>query len=89
MVTKNEQMAPIVKPNTAILIAVAFVVIGIIAFFMASGLKSAPTANTASTSTYTQDSGNQPGTANNSMSAGGTSQEIKGSPGQNNVLPSK
>jgi len=83
MVTKNEQMAPIVKPNTAILIAVVFVVIGIIAFFMASGPKPAPTA------TYTQDSGNQPGSVNNSMNAGGTGQEIKGSPGENSVLPSK
>jgi hypothetical protein len=83
MVTKNEQMASIVKPNTAIIIAVAFVVIGLIAFFMASGPKPAPTA------TYTQDSGNQPGSINNSMTAGGTGKEIEGSPAQNSVLPSK
>jgi hypothetical protein len=83
MVTKNEQMAPIVKPNTAILIAVAFVVIGLIAFFMASGPK--PT----STATYTQDSGNQPGSVNNSMNAGGTGLEVKGTPGENSILPSK
>ena len=87
MVTKNEQMAPIVQPKTAILIAVAFVVIAAIAFFMGSAPK--PVATTSNSSTFTQDSGNQPGTANNSMSAGGTSQEIKGSPGQNSVLPAK
>ena len=87
MVTKNEQMAPIVQPKMAILIAVAFVVIAVVAFFMGSAPK--PVATTPGSATFTQDSGNQPGAANNSMSAGGTSHEIKGAPGQNSVLPSK
>lgn len=71
MVTKAEQMEPMISPKDALVLLIVLVVVGL----MAAVIASSPVR--VQTGTYTQDAGNQPGVMNNSMNTGPVHREAK------------